>query len=309
MYKLFDIRHVKLQFKIRFLEEGYVPQDKVSAIRGGIGEMLLRMNCIGRRDCENCSFRNECIVQRIYYHKPAIVPDFVTEKGNMGYLFECDNAYKYVEKGTVMEFSMLLLGDNIVNFSSILQAVYQFGMYGIGREGISFEIISIVNHRNESILYENNVRMDLLYPDYISDYIQKRIREEGISDRYSLRFETPWSQKYQGKFIHKISSEPFVDAVYRRCYLAHCMEGIPMNRAHPFRNQMHITKQKSWTDGILRYSSTHEEKIALKGIAGKAVLEDVSEEFLPYLFAAELLHIGKNTSMGFGKYTVKAIDE
>ena len=128
MYKLFDIRHVKLQFKIRFLEEGYVPQDKVSAIRGGIGEMLLRMNCIGRRDCENCSFRNECIVQRIYYHKPAIVPDFVTEKGNMGYLFECDNAYKYVEKGTVMEFSMLLLGDNIVNFSSILQAVYQFGM-------------------------------------------------------------------------------------------------------------------------------------------------------------------------------------
>ena len=35
MYKLFDIRHVKLQFKIRFLEEGYVPQDKVSAIRGG----------------------------------------------------------------------------------------------------------------------------------------------------------------------------------------------------------------------------------------------------------------------------------
>lgn len=124
MYKLFDIRHVKLQFKIRFLEEGYVPQDKVSAIRGGIGEMLLSMNCIGRRDCENCSFRNECIVQRIYYHKPAIVPDFVTEKGNMGYLFECDNAYKYVEKGTVMEFSMLLLGDNIVNFSSILQAVY-----------------------------------------------------------------------------------------------------------------------------------------------------------------------------------------
>lgn len=47
----------------------------------------------------------------------------------------------------------------------------------------------------------------------------------------------------------------------------------------------------------------------IKGIAGKAVLEDVSEKFLPYLFAAELLHIGKNTSMGFGKYTVKAIDE
>ena len=217
MYKLFDIRHVKLQFKIRFLEEGYVPQDKVSAIRGGIGEMLLRMNCIGRRDCENCSFRNECIVQRIYYHKPAIVPDFVTEKGNMGYLFECDNAYKYVEKGTVMEFSMLLLGDNIVNFSSILQAVYQFGMYGIGKEGISFEIISIVNHRNESILYENNVRMDLLYPDYISDYIQKRIREEGISDRYrntrgnsSIRFPVNhlWMQ-YTGDVTWHIAWKEF----------------------------------------------------------------------------------------------------
>lgn len=191
MYKLFDIRHVKLQFKIRFLEEGYVPRIRFLPSAVESAKCFFAWIVSDGVTARTAVFCNECIVQRIYYHKPAIVPDFVTEKGNMGYLFECDNAYKYVEKGTVMEFSMLLLGDNIVNFSTILQAVYQFGMYGIGKEGISFEIISIVNHRNESILYENNVRMDLLYPDYISRlYPEKNPGRRNIGSLQSAFWNT-----------------------------------------------------------------------------------------------------------------------
>lgn len=48
-------------------EDTYLPVNKVSAIRGGMGEMLLRSNCIRDRNCAVCDFKGECIVRRTMY--------------------------------------------------------------------------------------------------------------------------------------------------------------------------------------------------------------------------------------------------
>ena len=47
-----DIRYTKLTFVVQFTEDTMLPKQKVSAIRGGIGEMLLRANCVRGRECE-----------------------------------------------------------------------------------------------------------------------------------------------------------------------------------------------------------------------------------------------------------------
>ena len=39
-----DIRYTKLTFIVQFTEDTMLPKQKVSAIRGGIGEKLLRAN-------------------------------------------------------------------------------------------------------------------------------------------------------------------------------------------------------------------------------------------------------------------------
>ena len=43
----------------------------------------------------------------------------------------------------------------------------------------------------------------------------------------------------------------------------------------------------------------------LRGIQGSFRFEELPGEYLSYLLAGELLHIGKNTSFGFGRYTVE----
>ena len=73
-----DIRYTKLTFVVQFTEDTMLPKQKVSAIRGGIGEMLLRANCVRGRECEKCDFLDECIVQRIMYSKYEKKPSFVT---------------------------------------------------------------------------------------------------------------------------------------------------------------------------------------------------------------------------------------
>ena len=42
---ILQIRYIKLHFTIVLLTDTILPVDKVSALRGGMGEMLLRANC------------------------------------------------------------------------------------------------------------------------------------------------------------------------------------------------------------------------------------------------------------------------
>ena len=53
---------------------------------------------------------------------------------------------------------------------------------------------------------------------------------------------------------------------------------------------------------VKRYSSTQDSRVYLRGMEGRVVFDAISEEYLPYVLAGELLHIGKNTSFGFGRY-------
>mgnify|MGYP003309565716 CR=1 FL=1 len=41
-----------------------------------------------------------------------------------------------------------------------------------------------------------------------------------------------------------------------------------------------------------------------KGIKGSILLEHLEEDFLALLLAGEIIHIGSNTSFGFGRYRV-----
>ena len=52
LYEALQIRYVKLHFTILFPEASSLPVNKVSALRGGMGEMLLRANCVRDRQCE-----------------------------------------------------------------------------------------------------------------------------------------------------------------------------------------------------------------------------------------------------------------
>ena len=97
----FQIRYVKIHFIIRFLEDCILPIFKTSAIRGGIGEMLLRANCVRDRKCEICDFKDECIVRRVMYGKMSIVPKFMSQGDGVGYVVECEVYkelyHKYIE--------------------------------------------------------------------------------------------------------------------------------------------------------------------------------------------------------------------
>lgn len=299
---LFDFHYTKLSFCLRFLKEGTVPRYKASALRGGMGQVLLQQYCIWNpKRCEECICHDSCLVQRIMYAPFHIKPKFVTQRESAGFNLSCISYITNVSAGDIMWFDMILYGDVIAYFNPILQAFYMLGMQGLGSELVPFEICAVRNALGQDILEDGNVYIRRLGMMSIQSYIQRRRREIAVTDRDNIiiQFHTPCTVKQDGKFIQTFSPKAICQAIARRIYMYQLFEGWD---AEPiwFDAYPEMVSQKSHTVLVPRYSERTGEKMKLWGIEGEMRLRNVSKEVLDILLAGEMTRLGKNTKFGFG---------
>ena len=225
-----QIRYVKLHFEIEFAEDAGVPANKASALRGGMGEMLLRTNCIRKRDCDRCDFFSECLIQRIMYSQMEIKPKFMSQGNSVGYVLSCEDHCKEVYAGQRMRFDLTLFGKTIVYFAQILDAFFRLGFQGIGKEQARYRIVGITNYKNQAILMDNDIRMDRYQIQMVEDYVGYRMKQltKGEADDnrkivYRIRFRSPLSLKYSGERMTHFDPEAILEAVKRRIYILNCV--------------------------------------------------------------------------------------
>ncbi|MBE5924756.1 MAG: CRISPR system precrRNA processing endoribonuclease RAMP protein Cas6 [Lachnospiraceae bacterium] len=308
-----DIRYVKLKFKVVMTEDTVLTKNKGSALRGGMGEMLLRANCIRDRDCEKCDFEKECIVQRTMYSKMDKRPSFMSEGDSVGYVLECYDHREQFVAGDELSFNLILFGKSIVYLSQYLNAFYALGRSGLGRNKSKFEVVEVQNSVGLPILDGTNVYMERYKVETLGNYInyrRKKLLENGnISGddcgSFSIRFNNPLTVKYHGNFIKEFSVDAVVKALIRRLYILQCFEEIESDLIDWYPKTLPVMKDEEHYDvSIKRHSNRKKSDIVLKGIEGKMTIEKVSPVLLNLLLAGEITHIGKNTSFGFGGYII-----
>lgn len=300
-----NIPYVKLKFKIVFPENVILPKEKVSALRGGMGEMLLQQNCVMDRNCVKCPFEEDCIVRRTMYTQMKKRPEFMKGKDSIGYLLECENHRTEIYAGESILFYLTLFGKNIVYFNQYLQAFYRLGMSGIGKYAAKFYIAEITNQNGNVILQDNQVNMGNYQISTIYEYAKKRSEYfKECECRNELFFHTPLCLKYKGQYIQEFYPEAIIPALFRRVmmldYFVENYLELPEIFTYPT-----VTEQKSFLYSVNRFSSTQNSKVTLRGVKGTVRFSEIPEEYWLYLLAGEILHIGKNTSFGFGRYTVR----
>lgn len=300
-----QIRYVDLCFDISFTEDSVLPEHKTSALRGGMGQMLLWQNCIGDRNCEKCGFEKECLVRRMMYSQFEIQPRFAGKGDSIGYVIECTDQREQISKGGKLRFHLLIFGKTIVYFSQFLQAFYMLGQYGIGKQHARYQIECITNQKGERVVDGTQVYFDRLNVSTICQYVEKRNNEIAGSDKKVVDFQSPVTIKYQGDIISEFNSEAIFRSVIRRIYSFDCFEGNELPLFEMEEELPEIAFQKASPVSVRRYSSRREEKVYLRGIEGVVIFDKLSEVQKMLLLAGERLHIGKNTSFGFGQYVVK----
>ena len=301
-----QIRYIRLHFELELIENGTLPRDKASMLRGGMGQMLLMMNCIRNGDCENCDFSQECLVQRMMYAKMKIRPDFMTQKDSEGYILECENKERDFIAGDILEFSLVLFGDSIVYFNQFLQAFHHLGIQGIGKEHLQFRILRVTNTRRDLLLEGGAFYKNSFIIGSVEDYVSYRLRELDCGKDVVVAFRSPLTLKYRGVYQSSFEPLPLLAAAERRLYILNCYEG--KEEGIDFRRiaiEDHIPDkldEKVYPEKIKRYSSTQNAKVVFNGIKGSCRLSGADRTALALLAAGELVHIGKNTSFGFGRY-------
>ena len=304
---IYAIRYARLRFEVEFPEACILPVSKASALRGGMGEMLLRQCCVRDRNCGACDFKDECLVQRILYSKMQIQPAFMTEGDSVGYVLDCEDYREHYEASDRLRFDLTLFGRTIVYFPQILDALFRLGLVGLGKKHGRFDIVSIFNGRNQPILAGADVRMENYLIETVGDYVRYRLSKlRDFSGVIRLEFHTPLTVKYHGEMIQEFAPEAIVAAVVRRIYILDCFEGIEASQEGIYDEaipRLVISQERQIS--VQRYSNRKNEKMMLRGIKGDCIWDAVPEELLAPLLAGELVHIGKNTSFGFGRYRVK----
>ena len=305
--KSLHVRYTKLNFMIRFPEYCIVPVSKTSALRGGIGEMLLRAHCVKDRVCETCDFLEECIVQRTMYSRFIHKPEFMTTGASIGYVIECENYQEHMEAGEEMEFKLLLFGKTIVYLSEYLSAIYALGNHGLGKYHARFVIKRITNTRGRSIMDGNNIYMTDYQAENLKSYVEARRKlVTADQDTYTVVFKTATTMKYHGEFLQKFDADAIVQAACRRLYMLSCFENIDNTELMKYAFKVpEILNQTVKHINVKRFSNRQESSMFLRGIRGSVVMTSIDEEVLDLLLAAEVFHLGKNTHFGFGKIRIR----
>lgn len=301
-----QVRYMKLHFILEILDDGKLPYNKASALRGGMGRALMLTNCFGDENCQECDFQEDCLVRRMMYPEMKIRPDFMKTQDSEGFIVECEDHEEWFQKGDTLNFNFLLFGRVIAYFSQYLQAFYNLGMMGLGGEHVPFRIAKVTNTTGETLVRGTDVFKENFKIATLEEYVKYRLSSAEMKGR--LLFHSPLALKYGGQMQYSFSSEAILSAVERRLYILNCFEGRRENEDFvrvPAAEHLPVVRDSYvFRENVRRYSGTHQSKVTFSGIRGWCDLTEIDDTALVLLLAGELIHIGKNTSFGFGRYTL-----
>ncbi len=176
---------------------------------------------------------------------------------------------------------------------------------GIGKYQARFQIIKIRNIEGQPVLQDGLMNMDKFVIHSLYDYIMFRKYKMDIGKMENkIVFHTPLTLKSNNEYLQKFQMEAVINAVKRRIYMLDCYEGIEDSSIYTCESSTipEILHQECYIMSVSRYSSRKNQKMMLRGIKGYILLPEISPDLMDLLLSGELIHIGKNTSFGFGRY-------
>lgn len=319
------IEYLKLKFLLEALEEIHLPYYKGSAFRGGFGNIFKKIVCVLKReDCGECILKSKCIYAYIFETYPQassqimnmnryerIPHPFVIEPPEIN---SQENNLKTHKPGSRFEFQLILIGKAIDYLPYFIYTFCELGKIGLGKGRGRYKVLRVVklkkdkkNWLDDACVYSHeNETVKQLPHDKIM--ISEEFNPVGKEMAVTLHFTTPLRIKFQRDLVVNPEFHIIIRNLLRRLlflYYFHCEEKVPRwNHKDIIRHAESVVIKSSnlkWFDWE-RYSSRQNTRMKLGGLVGSITYFGMIEPFIPFLNAGEILHLGKNTSFGLGKY-------
>ena len=319
-----DFKAAKFNFEIKAENDALLPDYKGSTFRGAFGHIFKDVMCVSHTgECGECSFDKVCMFKKIFDSPP---PSNSTKLRNYSavphpYVIEPPLDQKnFYKKNEIIKFSLILIGQAISLFPYFAYSFGLAGKKGIGRQKKGkFIMTKITNDKDEELLYyyKNDELKSINNYYYIDDFIQEKNSE---TFSVNLKFITPTRIMFNEKLVSEPEFHIYIRNTLRRISnlnFFHCINLNDGDKSEPeleldfnyyIEKSVSVNSKKSlkWYS-LDRYSNRQKTHMKLSGFIGDISFENVPPEYLWIIKLGELVHIGKNTTFGHGKYSITSI--
>lgn len=278
--------------------KGSLPPYLGSTIRGLIGHSLRGMVCpTPKVKCFTCELAPDCA-----YANYFVSPRNAAGSVNPFVLLPVTSHKTLWEKGDVCEFEITLFGKSSKEISLMAQMFRQVGHLGWGSARIPFKLLKITNE-DKLVWYNDELYLKNAMP-------QPLMVTERETSMVFMHFSTPLRLEKSKALIEKPSFENIIQAIARRIgLLSHAYEDFQMEWNYEAMlaeaRKVKIVDCKWEKNTFRRYSMNQRNRELVKDtMTGWVCYEGDLTPFTPLLEAGKLIHIGRNSTHGFGYYTI-----
>jgi CRISPR-associated endoribonuclease Cas6 len=313
------VTHIKtasFKFGLKALEPVILPSYKGSTLRGGFGYAFKRVVCaIKNKECTDCLLKEKCVYSYVFETPPppdtkimrkykAAPHPFVIEPPS-----EKRRAYK---TGDEINFCLTLIGRAVDYLPYFIYTFDELGKIGIGKGKARYELQE-VSCEEKAIYNSKNKTLKPFSPSILSLTFDDLVSETFNFEPLTLNFITPTRIIYNGYLTLDLEFHILIRNLLRRLsllYYFHC-GGDPSE--WDFRGIIEMAKKVQVKEKTLRwydwerYSGRQETRIKMGGFVGDITFEGDIKPFMQILEAGEVLHVGKGTAFGLGKYEIVEI--
>lgn len=272
--------------------EGFddITWDFSSAFRGIFFKILKRKFCFKKNiSCANCGFE-DCLYYNIF------------EKKYGDYLRFHPYIIEHLETGkNKLIVNYKFFGRFAENFNDIMNTILQTQTEQLRYKNKYYSIrINSINDDSSNSLYEENRSKIYIAPIKKISYLPQRI------EQIRLTFLTPFRIKYKNKLSDEFKIDAFMRNLKQRVnffykYFESERSNIPAIKDY---DGIEFESQTKWVE-MIRHSNRQNKKMKLGGILGKVILKNLSSEVYGLIKIGEIIHVGKQTTFGLGKYVVE----
>lgn len=293
MQKHFEFSYLPLKISLIALEQAELPPFLGSTLRGVIGQALLQTD----KEASAFLYKNG--------EEPDTDKKQVIVKPYMIIPPEAKWPQTIIRRGENLNFEFLLFGNAAKYAASLILALENIQKIGLGAYRYPFCLSEIVNSYTQRIIWRNGncSKIPSISTTDIPCFELKEVT--GVI----VKICTPLRIRHGGQMVRNITFEVLIRNITNRIGMlteryGGWIDQIEAERLQTLAAQVRTTREKLRVEKLERYSNRAKRKMDFSGLMGELEYEGNLTPFVPWLYAAQRLNIGRNTTFGMGKIKV-----
>jgi CRISPR-associated endoribonuclease Cas6 len=318
----------RFQFILKATEPISLPPYKGSTLRGGFGTAFRRVVCVMKgKECAQCLLKSKCIYCYVFETPPPQDTKVMRKYEAAPHPFIIEppaETKRDYHPGDTITFGLTLIGKAIDYLPYFIFTFDELGKTGLGKGRGNFELKTVLNHgaeidtsNGENAIYNSDTKTLNRFDTHALE-IGPVVFDDSATQpsALTLNFLTPTRIAYNGRITENIEFHVIVRNLLRRISLlayfhSNDQTGHELDIKDVIEKAMavRIANKRFHRYDWERYSGRQEQKIDMGGFVGDISFEGQVIPFVPLLKAGEVLHIGKSTVFGLGRYEIKGAND